>query len=720
MLNDKFIKTASELSKTDNSDVIKVASLVRKLQNLWNSITDPKYRAMVEKLDENSKTTLFIGKRLNKSLEDLKGAINSGNVAEYTAALKLVQKQIELLSNELQDVERRTNNAFRHTLNQIPEVASNIKNELPEDFDLESKVDYDRPLRSFDWFKYKEPSINVTENALNALKTKIKESLNLEDVSEHFEGEKLNIFLNNFNKAIFDGLVKGKVRIRDDKRVIPVISNPFFVPGLDTRFVAKVLLADRSKSMYTGKPSLYYTLEILPLKKQVKDTSRKVEQKELPELDSEPFEKEEKSSESEFFPPENDELSQDKEKYNFPISGIIPKLPDSTSSKRIDILKKLASGNRLPYKVTSLGPVEFANVLAKGFEMAFGRPPTIEELGGGWAQATLENGMNPKLPNNNIGNIKATDGWVNSGNPYFIKGTIEFTSDGKKYKEEGTKWRAFNTPEEGAKSYWELIGGRYKQALNWMSSGDPESAAIALGLKGYYTASVKKYSGAMRLRYEHFLKNVAPQLSGLQSIPKPPPGKKPEIKDWVADYSKEEREEIFRNESATNVPKTQNAPAGFKPKDTPTDFATFVSDKMVDDLLTRLSTSPLTDLVKRSLLEKRKHQILISLAHNKSRTEQTEFARVLSSVLSNFYRLNTDICIGDNVEINCIASGNLNILQEGIQEVADLVASSMYKKTKIYISPIVVSGMLSKNNPVDSDYLISNRNKFLLKRLANG
>ena len=124
----------------------------------------------------------------------------------------------------------------------------------------------------------------------------------------------------------------------------------------------------------------------------------------------------------------------------------------------------------------------------------------------------------------------------------------------------------------GAVGYWKLIGGRYKQAMNWMAAGDPQSASVALGMKTYFTASIKRYAGSVGKLYEHFMVKLAPQMSGLKSAPTAAPGPKPELKEWAGQYSKEEKESVL-------------SPGQF-PVDTPTDVPT-KTDKPdeVDELM---------------------------------------------------------------------------------------------------------------------------------------
>lgn len=161
-----------------------------------------------------------------------------------------------------------------------------------------------------------------------------------------------------------------------------------------------------------------------------------------------------------------------------------------------DSKQQYKTNNQVPYKVTKLGEVDLANVLREGYKKVFGKDPSAQALAGGWAQVVLEAGLPVKLPCNNIGNIKATKEWISQGNPYFSKDTSENKPTGEHYKT-AANWKAFATPEDGAAEYWKLLKSRYSNSLDWMEAEDPTSAAVNLGLKGYYTADIKKiFSGS--------------------------------------------------------------------------------------------------------------------------------------------------------------------------------------------------------------------------------
>ena len=176
----------------------------------------------------------------------------------------------------------------------------------------------------------------------------------------------------------------------------------------------------------------------------------------------------------------------------------------------------------VPYKITHLSTMELAEALREGYKKVRGADPTAEVLASGWAQAILESGRPVKLPNNNIGNIKATKNWIES-NDYFVKDAVEFTRGGEKFIEKAAKWRAYPTPTDGAAGYWQLINDRYGKSFSWMAAGDPIKATKYLKKGGWFTCPEEGYAKASNLLYSEFMKTIAPNMSNLQSNPIRPP-----------------------------------------------------------------------------------------------------------------------------------------------------------------------------------------------------
>ena len=344
---------------------------------------------------------------------------------------------------------------------------------------------------------------------------------------------------------------------------------------------------------------------------------------------------------------------------------------------------------QVPFKQTILSEIEFAKILAKGYKIVYGTDPSLELLGGAWAQAILESGRNPvRLPNNNVGNLKATPDWKKTGN-YFTKDTVEFNSAGKLYQMPEAEWRAYDTPEEGAAGYWRVIGSkRYSSALKWMAAGDAKSAAIVFGIAGYYTANINEYSNSVDSIYKEFLTKIAPEL-GLKSNPIAILGAEPASKNWKSEYSDSEKEMALNIESKSSTD----------------DMA-----KQVNELIMELVAN----------IKLPESNVLVHIKTG-SVVEKLEFARVTASMMRKFLNVNSDICRNKNtVEIQCSGIGTENKLAGAIEELCIIISNRLNKVSKIDIKTIVMPGFLSKHGSVNYDDLVNNRRQFHLDRIING
>jgi hypothetical protein len=520
------------------------------------------------------------------------------------------------------------------------------------------------PLAQFAWYKSIDPTVFVhSGSSRSAQSTLIGHTYKAvdaqytgeEDLSSYFKGENLTAFLEAFEKAIMAGTVL---------RARPL----------------KPLKGQQATAGQTEIDVLTAPFEIPNLGAQVqatvvlRDLRVSLEEKKRLSL-------------------------------KFTRNVRLVKSPTKTAS-----IQKTAE--EIPYNVTKLSEVEFANVMREGYKKAFGSDPTAEILAGGWAQAILESGRPVKLPNNNVGNIKATQSWVKSGQPYFVKDTGEFTGSGEYYKHKGAKWRAYATPEDGAAGYWGLLGRRYGKALDWMAAGDPTSASVALGMKGYYTANIRKYSKAVNSIYGEFMKKIAPQLPGLRSEPAANPGSKPTVKDWHNQYSAAERDEILKGgQPRKPIPAKSTEESG----------GILASvERLIKKLLA--NDGVLTRMVKNSILE---HSLpnsdVLIFVKGPDYSANLEYARVTASLLTKIIDAEAEVCSnGQSVEIQCSALGSEEKVYNAVNAMAKMISQTMGRKTGRHVYPTVLSGLISKHGAVEFDVLISNRRKFNLNRILNG
>ena len=662
-----FVKTARELQVTHENQVVKVAGILDRLKKLWQSITNPQYRSSVSHLgDEFDKAQDHL-QEMQGLFDDLSKSLESGDISQYSQTLDQIKVLIGQFLDKVREADKKTKEVYKWTVKEMrePGFIDRVNESLPQKFDIEYGKKYNTPLSEFSRFNNIEPNIHMSPGAqhhlaLNVLR-KLETVIQFENNEEREALKKLLFNNRNFTSAFERAALQGTLIEAAPMR-----------PGKDQKATA-----GQSEFLVLTQPfqipGAGHTIQV---KVWLKDNR----------------------------------ISLDKKKRLA--------LRETIDVDVLNLKTAQAQSQLFPYRRSKLNQLELAKALRDGFKLAFGRDPSLEELAGGFSQAILESGWPIYLPNNNIGNIKATSDWISSGKPYFIKGTIEFTPDGKKIKEHGTKWRAYSTPAEGAAGYWKLIGDRYKKALDWYAAGDPKSAAVALAMKGYYTAPVTKYAAGLGMHHKRFMEQIAPKLPGLKSEAAPPPGTTPALKKWVAEYTPEEKKEILKEIETPDKPSmvAQIEPLAAPQSEPPNQFNELMS-KLVS------SDGSLTKMVKRSIMQDvlPENNVLILVKSSDSYEAQLEYARVCASYLRKVLGGSAEVCSnGKKVEIQCTSAGNLETLSQAVGQLSYLVAVGMKKKTSYTMKPIIAAGLLSIHDYVDPQTLTSNSRKFHLIRLKNG
>lgn len=658
-----FVKTAKELQVTHENQVVKVAGILDRLKKLWQSISNPQYRSSVSHLQDEYQEAQVHLEQMQDLFDSLGDALKSGDIKNYSDILGEIKSHIGKFLDEVREADKKTKQVLQWTLKEMnePGFIDRVTEALPQNFELDYKKKYNVSLGEFSRYKNIQPSIYMSNAVKGVLKNlafkEIRDNAESSTVDELKEALSSPAFFSNFERAALQGTVV---------EFAPLAPSP--KKEYATAGQTEILLVTQPFQV----PNLRYELQaeiVLRDERVSLDEKKRLSVKE---------------------------------------------------TKRVDLVKDVpkvaqAQSQVLPYKRNKLTQLELAEALREGYKLAFGKDPSLESLAGGFSQAILESGFPILLPNNNIGNIKATDAWINSGKPYFVKSTGEYTTDGKYYKEQGTKWRAYPTPAEGAAGYWKLIGDRYKKALDWYAAGDPKSAAVALAMKGYYTAPVTKYAAGLGMHHKRFVEQIAPKMPGLKSEAAPPPGAKPPLKKWVAEYSPEEKQEILKDtpqeEKSTMVAQVEPLAA---PQSEPAGGFNSLMNKLL------ASDGALTKMVKRSILSEilPENDVLILVKSSDSYEDKLEYARVCASYLRRVIGGSAEVCSdGENVEIQCSASGEVDTLTQAISQLSYLVSVGMKKKTNKTIKTAIAPGLLSKHAVVKPQDLIFNSRKFGFNRL---
>lgn len=360
---------------------------------------------------------------------------------------------------------------------------------------------------------------------------------------------------------------------------------------------------------------------------------------------------------------------------NYSVQGTVVLIDHSTglsgrkviSIEKINkfIIAKQASlkiAKQVNRELTTLSDVEFANVLSKGYTLAFNQPISLEILAFGWAQGVLEAGLPVKLPGNNIGNIKATNSWIKSGKDYFIRSTKELDSQGKEYLEQGTKWRAFSSPEEGAASYWLLLKNKYPEVFSL--ANNPAEAAQYLGKNHYYTANIEKYSAGVKNLYNKFMKTIAPNLKLSKNINEP-----------------------LIEKSTDNM----------------------------DNLIHQLVAYPLTEKVKTAILINKVPKSLVNIKLYGDKITNIEFAKVAAYHFKQFGKISSSIHVeNEQVELNVFDNLPNILIYNFANDLLSRLSKELNNKFNKKISFVCIPELPSKLPEITANELISNNVKFKL------
>jgi hypothetical protein len=141
---------------------------------------------------------------------------------------------------------------------------------------------------------------------------------------------------------------------------------------------------------------------------------------------------------------------------------------------------------------TRLSGEEAARALSSAWEQVRGEPPSAETLSvlvGQWAHET---GRGASMVNYNFGGLKGTG-------PSGLS-TACSTREGWGDSEVRVvdRFRAYSSPEEGARDYVSLLARRYPDAVQAAEQGDARGFVHALKARGYFTDNEASYSKSVQ------------------------------------------------------------------------------------------------------------------------------------------------------------------------------------------------------------------------------
>jgi hypothetical protein len=176
--------------------------------------------------------------------------------------------------------------------------------------------------------------------------------------------------------------------------------------------------------------------------------------------------------------------------------------------------KKDTKGWAVPRQETPLEEVAIARMLRQGHELELGERPSEERLGVAWAHIALENARGEGIENHNFGNLTI---WEKEPGAHFVRilrerRPVTRGSTVTRWRWVEMRFRAFETPVEGARAYWAHLVNKFPGALERFDFGDAKGAGRKLARLGYASAFSMSYASSLDNLYDEYRRRIAPRL----------------------------------------------------------------------------------------------------------------------------------------------------------------------------------------------------------------
>ena len=171
-------------------------------------------------------------------------------------------------------------------------------------------------------------------------------------------------------------------------------------------------------------------------------------------------------------------------------------------------------GHAVARTPTPLDEVGIAKVLREAHALELGEPPSDARLGVAWAHIALENARGEGIENHNFGNLTI---WEKDPGAHFVRilrerRPVTRGSTVTRWRWVEMRFRAFETPVDGARAYWAHIEKKFQGALERFDFGDAHGAGLKLARLGYASAFSMRYANSLDNLYDEYRTRIAPQL----------------------------------------------------------------------------------------------------------------------------------------------------------------------------------------------------------------
>jgi len=241
-----LIVSAIELNRTNNQQVVKVAGIVRRLNNWYKKLTDPEYRNKVIQLQLDSVGIKNDIDELEKHISNVNKSIKDSDVESYNFSVDRVREISGRLVKELDRYEQSASAADPDVKNQFVDKTPKA---IPVSLDRVKNVHISNAVREAVW---NLKTIKETLLRHNMPPAEVEELVN--------DTSKINEFYNALAQAVKEGEIvkswespKSKLDInRNGEMQYRIITKPFSIPG--TSFIAQVTVEGTDLSARTVSP----------------------------------------------------------------------------------------------------------------------------------------------------------------------------------------------------------------------------------------------------------------------------------------------------------------------------------------------------------------------------------------------------------------------------------------------------------------------------------
>lgn len=162
--------------------------------------------------------------------------------------------------------------------------------------------------------------------------------------------------------------------------------------------------------------------------------------------------------------------------------------------------------SELPDVLTHATPIEVARALRRAWMLLFGAEPSRESVCVLLAQGALETGRWRSMHCWNLGNIKSVPGDGRSWTFFRCNEIIGGKEVWFDPPHPASRFRAYDSLDEGAHDYLQLLRKRFAVAWPAVLAGDPDGFVRKLKAAGYFTAAVEPYARSVVSLFREFLK----------------------------------------------------------------------------------------------------------------------------------------------------------------------------------------------------------------------